>query len=177
MNNLNYIKSYENYSNELKTLINEGLYDAGQNKLNRAFLNMGPIPLSNGEYIKPLDIVTAVKNAIDFLASEYRTYFSFVKYNVNIIYLINCPQCRTMAVDANMNMYMDVLFIYKNLKMDKELIGAVIMHEIFHILYNHIERGKNHEKSDLLLRCNVDQLDQTPRDLHPRFRLRVSVGR
>ena len=143
MNNLNYLKSYENYSNELKTIINEGLYDAGQNKLNRAFLNMGPIPLSNGEYIKPLDIVTAVKNAIDFLASEYRTYFSFVKYNVNIIYLINCPQCRTMAVDANMNMYMDVLFIYKNLKMDKELIGAVIMHEIFHILYNHIERGKN----------------------------------
>ena len=143
MNNLNYLKSYENYSNELKTIINEGLYDAGQNKLNRAFLNMGPIPLSNGEYIKPLAIVTAVKNAIDFLASEYRTYFSFVKYNVNIIYLINCPQCRTMAVDANMNMYMDVLFIYKNLKMDKELIGAVIMHEIFHILYNHIERGKN----------------------------------
>ena len=143
MNNLNYIKSYENYSNELKTLINEGLYDAGQNSLNRAFLKMDEIPLSNGESIKPRDIVIAVKNAIDFLASEYRTYFSFVKYNVNIIYLINCPQCRTMAVDANMNMYMDVLFIYKNLKMDKELIGAVIMHEIFHILYNHIERGKN----------------------------------
>ena len=143
MNNLNYLKSYENYSNELKTLINEGLYDAGQNKFNRAFLKMDEIPLSNGESIKPRDIVIAVKNAIDFLASEYRTYFSFVKYNVNIIYLINCPQCRTMAVDANMNMYMDVLFIYKNLKMDKELIGAVIMHEIFHILYNHIERGKN----------------------------------
>ena len=143
MNNLNYLKSYENYSNELKTLINEGLYDAGQNSLNRAFLKMDEIPLSNGESIKPRDIVIAVKNAIDFLASEYRTYFSFVKYNVNIIYLINCPQCRTMAVDANMNMYMDVLFIYKNLKMDKELIGAVIMHEIFHILYNHIERGKN----------------------------------
>ena len=143
MNNLNYIKSYENYSNELKTIINEGLEDAGQDSLNRAFLNMGPIPLSNGKSIKPRDIVIAVQKAIDFLASEYRTYFSFVRDNVNIIYLINCPQCRTMAVDANMNMYMDVLFIYKNLKMDPELIGAVIMHEIFHILYNHIERGKN----------------------------------
>ena len=142
MNNLNYLKSYENYSNELKTIINEGLYDAGQNKLNRAFLKMGKIPLSNGESINPLDIVTAVQNAIDFLSEEYRTYLSFAE-NVNIIYLINCPQCRTMAVDANMNMYMDVLFIYKNLKMDKELIAAVIMHEIFHIIYNHIERGKN----------------------------------
>ena len=142
MNNLNYLKSYENYSNELQTIINEGLLDAGQNKLNRAFLNMGPIPLSNGEYINPKDIVDIIKETIMFLSEEYRTYFSFVK-DVNIIYLINCSQCRTMAVDANMNMYMDVLFIYKNLKMDKELIGAVIMHEIFHIIYNHIERGKN----------------------------------
>ena len=142
MNNLNYIKSYENYSNELKTLINEGFNDAGQDKLNRAFMKMGPIPLSNGESIKPRDIINAVQNAIDFLSEEYRTYLSFAE-NVNIIYLINCPQCRTMAVDANMNMYMDVLFIYKNLKMDKELIAAVIMHEIFHIIYNHIERGKN----------------------------------
>ena len=142
MNNLKYLKSYEDYRNELKTIINEGLLDAGQNKLNRAFLNMGPIPLSNGEFINPKDIVEVIKKTIMFLSEEYRTYFSFVK-DVNIIYLINCSQCRTMAVDEHMNMYMDVLFIYKNLKMDIELIGAVIMHEIFHIIYNHIERGKN----------------------------------
>ena len=142
MNNLNYLKSYENYSDELQTIINEGLLEAGQNKLNNAFRNMGPIPLSNGEFINPQDIINVIKETIMFLSEEYRTYFSFVK-DVNIIYLINCSQCRTMAVDANMNMYMDVLFIYKNLKMDKELIGAVIMHEIFHIIYNHIERGKN----------------------------------
>ena len=29
----------------------------------------------------------------------------------------------------------------------------------------HIERGKNHENSNLLVRFHVDQLDQTPRYL------------
>ena len=42
-----------------------------------------------------------------------------------------------------MNLYMNASFIYNVLGMDKELIGAVIMHEVFHCLFNHIERGKN----------------------------------
>lgn len=136
---LSYLKNFNDYTSYV---LNESLGDAGQKAINRAFLNMNEIPLSNGEIIYPKDIVKVVNEAISWIAEEFRTYYSFAK-DCNIIYLVNEPRCDTMAVDQYLNMYMDVLFIYKNLKMNPELVAAVIMHEILHVVYNHIERGKN----------------------------------
>lgn len=141
MKNLEYLipfKDFEGYGYKL----NESLGDAGQTAINRAFINMPDIPLTNGEFLKPKEIVSVVQDAIKWISDEFRTYYSFAR-NCNIIYLVNCPDCTTMAVDQYMNMYMDALFIYKTLKMDPQLVAAVIMHEIFHVVYNHIERGKN----------------------------------
>ena len=140
MNNLKNLRTFDDFKEYYS--LNESLGDNGQTAINRAFLNMGDIPLSNGEVIKPRDIVKVVNDAIIWIATEFRTYYSFAK-DCNIIYLINDPDCDTMAVDEHMNMYMDVLFIYHNLKMDKYWVAAIIMHEILHVVYNHIERGKN----------------------------------
>jgi predicted metal-dependent peptidase len=139
MEKLQYLKPFNEFDNRM---IYEGLGDAGQKQINRAFLNMGKIPLSNGKFIVPLEIVKVVSDAISWISSEFRTYYTFAR-DANIIYVINDPSCKTMAVDQYMNMYMDVLFIYSRLQMNPELVAAVIMHEIFHVVYNHIERGKN----------------------------------
>ena len=142
MERLTYLKDFNSYNTYLQNKLNEGLMDSGMTAVNRAFRNLGEIPLSNGDVIRPDDIIKVVSDAIQWIYVEFRTYFSFAE-DANIIYLVNCPDCRTMAVDEHMNMYMDVLFIYNTLKMDKELVAAVIMHEILHVVYNHIERGKN----------------------------------
>ena len=92
--------------------------------------------------IKPKDIVKVVDEAVSWIAEEFRTYYSFAK-DCNIIYMINNPDCQTMCVDQYMNIFMDVLFIYNNLKMNPLYVATIIMHEIFHVIYNHIERGKN----------------------------------
>ena len=140
MNKLNYLKDFNTFSSSLK--LNESLGDAGQKAINRAFMNMADIPLTNGEFLRPKDVVKVVSEAIDWIGTEFRTYYSFAR-DCNIIYLVNCPDCNTMAVDAHMNMFMDALFVYRDLKMNPQLVATVIMHEIFHVVYNHIERGKN----------------------------------
>ena len=139
MNKLTYLKSFNDFT---PYMLNESLGDAGQKAINRAFLNMGDIKLSNGDVIKPKDIVKVVDEAVSWVAEEFRTYYSFAK-DCNIIYMINNPDCQTMCVDQYMNIFMDVLFIYNNLKMNPLYVATIIMHEIFHVIYNHIERGKN----------------------------------
>ena len=139
MNKLTYLKSFNDFT---PYMLNESLGDAGQKAINRVFLNMGDIKLSNGDVIKPKDIVKVVDEAVSWIAEEFRTYYSFAK-DCNIIYMINNPDCQTMCVDQYMNIFMDVLFIYNNLKMNPLYVATIIMHEIFHVIYNHIERGKN----------------------------------
>ena len=140
MSELTFLKSFDNYV--LENPLYESLGDGGQTSINRAFLNRGPIPLSNGETINPRDIVKVVTDAVTWIAVEFRTYYSFAR-DANIIYVVNDPRCTTMAVDQYLNIYMDVLFIYNDLQMNTEYVAAIIMHEIFHVVYNHIERGKN----------------------------------
>lgn len=140
MKKLNYLTPFDEFKYE--DMVFESLGDAGQRAINRAFMNMPDIPLTNGEFLKPKDIVKVVSEAIDWIGTEFRTYYSFAR-DCNIIYLVNNRDCQTMAVDQYMNMYMDALFVYRDLKMNPQLIAAVIMHEIFHVVYNHIERGKN----------------------------------
>lgn len=142
MNQLDYLKKFDNFVKECYPMLNESLNDGSQSIINQAFIKRPPIKLTNGETIYPKQIVKAVSDAINYLADDFHRTFQFVS-RINIIYLCGNKKCKTMCVDEHMNMYMDAIFIYHTLKMDKELIGAVIMHEVFHILFNHIERGKN----------------------------------
>lgn len=139
--NLTYIKNYDSFTRENCQELLEGIQDGGANIVNKAFIEHGPIALSNGEFIEPKDIVKVVREAInDYLSYNWGSFFSFVK-NFTIIYIWNDPKCKTMCVDNHLNIFMDVLFIYKKLKMDPKLIGTVIMHEVFHVVYNHLDRG------------------------------------
>lgn len=139
---MNYIKDYDSFTVSDCVSINEGIQDGGATVINKAFIEHGPIELSNGEFIEPKEIVNVVKKTInEYLAYNWGSFFSFVK-NFTIIYIWNDPNCHTMCVDNHLNIYMDALFIYRDLKMDPKLIGAVIMHEIFHVVYNHLERGR-----------------------------------
>lgn len=133
------IKHYDEYI----TILNEDLVHGEQSALNRAFMNGGPIKFMDGSSVTPKEIVNAVNNALMWLNSEFSRTFTFAKNTLNIIYLAHSNKIKTMAVDKNMNLYMNVGFIYHDLKMDKELIAAVIMHEVFHALFNHIDRGTN----------------------------------
>lgn len=124
-------------------VLNEDLVHGEQSALNRAFINGGPIEFEDGSSVTPKEIVAAVNSALMWLNSEYSRTFTFAKNTLNIIYLAHSNKIKTMAVDKNMNLYMNAGFVFHSLKMDKELIAAVIMHEVFHALFNHIDRGSN----------------------------------
>ena len=133
------IKKFDDYV----IALNEDLVHGEQSALNKAFINGGPIEFEDGSSVTPKEIVTAVNSALMWLNSEYSRTFTFAKNTLNIIYLAHSRKIKTMAVDKNMNLYMNAGFIFHTLKMDKELIAAVIMHEVFHALFNHIDRGSN----------------------------------
>ena len=120
----------------------ESLTNGDQSICNKAFAKGAPIFFSNGKSVTPREIVDVVTDAIKYLSEDFSRTFRFAQ-RINIIFLRDSERIKTMAVDEHMNLYMNASFIYNFLKMNKELIGAVIMHEVFHCLFNHIERGKN----------------------------------
>lgn len=153
-----YIKDYDSFTKEDCQILTEGLLDKGSHRLSKAFSKLKEIPLSNGEYLKPADVVKWVNEAISYMRWEWGSFYSFVQ-NFTIVYIINDPEITTMAVDGHFNMYIDAVFVYNlvhayssegNTEKDKKdaynkglaLVGAVIMHEVFHIVFNHIERGE-----------------------------------
>lgn len=140
MRNLSNIRDFDSYI-EYHSL-NESLTDGSQSVCNKAFINGGIITFADGTSVHPKEIVNAVNEALTYLADQYARTFKFGN-RLNIIYLAHSTKFKTMAVDQYMNLYMNAGFIFHTLKMDKHLIAAVIMHEVLHVLFNHIERGKN----------------------------------
>ena len=138
MNDLVNIKTYDEF-----LAINEDLSNEEQSVCNRAFVNGGPIELADGTTVSPKEIVKAVSNAFMWLSTEFPTTYTFASDTLTIIFLAHSRKIKTMAVDKHMNLYMNAEFIHNVLKMDKYLIGAVIMHEAFHALFDHIDRSKN----------------------------------
>ena len=134
------IKDYDTF---VEHLLDESLLDGSQSVCNKAFLNLGTITFADGSSVTTREIVQVVEDALAYLRSEYRKTFIFGDETLNIVYLAHSNRYKTMAVDAHMNMYLNAGFVFHILKMDKVLIASVIMHEVFHALFNHIERGKN----------------------------------
>ena len=140
MKDLLNIKDYDEF---VEHLLDESLLDGSQSACNKAFLNLGTITFADGSSVTTREIVQAVEDALAYLRSDFRKTFIFGDETLNIVYLAHSQKYKTMAVDAHMNMYLNAGFVYHILKMDKVLIASVIMHEVFHALFNHIERGKN----------------------------------
>lgn len=134
------IKDYDTF---VEHLLDESLLDGSQSACNKAFLNLGTITFADGSSVTTREIVQVVEDALAYLRSEYRKTFIFGDETLNIVYLAHSKKYKTMAVDSHMNMYLNAGFVFHNLKMDKILIASVILHEVFHALFNHIERGKN----------------------------------
>ena len=138
MSGLKNLKALEDY------LLEESLlYGAEQNICNLAFRKCGKIKMYDGKEVDPDEIIYVVKKALSFLMNQYTKTFAFAEKTMNIIYLAHSNEIKTMAVDRHMHLYMNAEFVYGVLKMDPDLIAAVIMHEILHAVYNHLERGKN----------------------------------
>ena len=153
------IKDYDTF---VEHLLDERLvYDDSQSACNRAFLNLGTITFADGSSVTTREIVQVVEDALAYLRSQYRKTFIFGDETLNIVYLAHSKKYKTMAVDSHMNMYLNAGFVFHNLKMDKILIAAVILHEVFHALFNHIERGKN-----WLVAKGKPQNEQTWHDLN-----------
>lgn len=132
---LRYIKDYDTFMT-----VNEGLVDSARN-VGKAFAESGPRMMSNGDTVDPAEIVKVVDDAIDTLSYHFSSFFYFVR-NFTIIYFWHHPDVDTMAVDDHMNMYICAPFIKYGLKMDPELVAAVIFHEILHVAFRHVERGQ-----------------------------------
>ena len=139
-NILTNIKDFDEYVEYYP--INEGLRDGSQSKCNQIFSKGPTIKFSDGQSVEPAEIVKVVNDAINYLAEDFQTTFRFAQ-RINIIFLRYSSKIKTMAVDENMNMYINASFVYHTLQMNKELVAVVIMHEVMHVLFNHIERGKN----------------------------------
>ena len=84
---MNYIQDFDSFKITDCITLNEGIQDGGANAVNKAFINHGPIELSNGEFIYPKDIVNIVRKTInEYLSYNWGSFFSFVK-NFTIIYI------------------------------------------------------------------------------------------
>lgn len=137
MYNYSYLKDFKDFNS-----VNESLTNGSQSVCNQAFINGGIITFSDGNSVHPKEIVKVCDDAINELAEDFSRTFKFVS-RINIIFLRESSRIKTMAVDKNMNMYINASFVYHTLQMNKEYVGAVIMHEVFHVLYDHIQRGSN----------------------------------
>lgn len=138
MDKMNEIMDFGTYS----CVVNESLSDGMQTTCNKAFINFGMIEMPDGNKVDPKDIVDVVNKAISYIASEFAKTFKLGN-RMNIILLPHSSKYKTMAVDQYLNLYMNATFIYGPLNMNYRLVAAVITHEIFHVLFNHIERGQN----------------------------------
>lgn len=136
------------YIQDFDSFINEGLMDNG-NIIKETFIKKGSrtviVKNENGKTetitIEPGEVIKTVEDAVDSLSFDFGSFFDFVS-EFTIIYFWFDKHCKTMCVDDHMNIYISVPFVKVALEMNKELIRAVIMHEILHVAFNHLERGK-----------------------------------
>lgn len=135
---LNYLKDFDTFTFDEMSL-NESLLENSE-VITRRFLEGGPRETTKG-IVYPEEIVNTVEAAIKSISFNLSGFYYFVK-NFTIIYFWNHPKIHTMAVDDHMNIYICSPYVKFGLHLDVDLVKTVIMHEILHIAFNHIERGE-----------------------------------
>ena len=134
---LNNLMSFDIYK-----IMNEDLSGSSQRRSDKIFSSKGEITLSDGTVINAADIVNVVQQAVTDIKLNWLSFYKFAK-GATIFYTYNNPRCQTMYVNSDLQIHVSANFIYHVLKMDVELVEAILMHEIFHIIYDHLNRGNN----------------------------------
>lgn len=126
--------------------LNEDLRGRAQRISNDAFRRQGEITLSSGAVINAGDVVDVVTAALDEIAYDWSHIYRYAR-SASIVYVYNNSKCDTMCVSRELVITISANYVHDVLKMDKDLVLAILMHEIFHVLYDHLERGTNWAKS------------------------------
>lgn len=134
---LNNLMSFDIYK-----VVNEDLSGRSQRKSDEIFASKGDLQLASGAVVNARDVVNVVKDAVDEIKMEWTSFYNFAK-SATIFYTYNNPQCPTMYVTNTLEIHVSANYVHDTLKMDKDLVMAILMHEIFHVVYNHIQRGMN----------------------------------
>ena len=134
---LNNLMSFDIYK-----AVNEDLSGRSQRKSDEIFASKGDLQLASGAVVNARDIVNVVKDAVDEIKMEWTSFYNFAK-SATIFYTYNNPQCPTMYVTNTLEIHVSANYVHDTLKMDKDLVMAILMHEIFHVVYDHIQRGLN----------------------------------
>jgi hypothetical protein len=93
--------------------------------------------------VETKDIVKVVTDAMFKISSEYRFFYSYIKYS-KIFFIPNYPSSmgiNTMAVDQKKNLWINAHFVYNTCKMKKERVFGILFHELMHNFFKHVEKG------------------------------------
>lgn len=138
--NVGVMPKYDLYDN----IVLDRLYNieckTSQRKIDKLFSDKDVVQLPNGRDVKAWRIVHLVKDALELL-KERTSYYSR-RYTSKWLILYTCDNSitKTFAFDANSNIYINVGFIHSVLKMDVELVYAMLFQIYHHDLYEHFKR-------------------------------------
>lgn len=140
------------YGNIYGRRLNESEVTDFSNGNTESIVRIGKYPIYVDSLKRVVDvdlkvIVNAVNDALADLSTEYEFMYEYIKWSRPQYVLANpgLKECthKTMAVDEDGNLWMNVHFIYNNLDCDKKKIAGIIFHELMHNFLNHIERSKD----------------------------------
>lgn len=143
------IKNFDSFDDYI---LMESIGSQSVRRANPSFANRKVIKFSDDpkDSVTPDEIIDIVERAIDGIHNRYPKLFKYAQ-KLNVILLPKSEKIETMAVDGGLNLYISASFVFHTLRMDVHLVSAIILHEIFHVFYDHITRGKEwlrkHQKS------------------------------
>ena len=91
--------------------------------------------------VKTPDIIGVVNDARYHLQKKY-PYLHLYLRSYKIMYIPVWPSkiCKTMCVDGNYNLWINMSYIYNECNMDKNKVFGILFHELFHIFLEHLIR-------------------------------------
>lgn len=107
-----------------------------QREIDKLFTDKEVVKLPNGREVKTWKIVHLVKDAFKQLKYVSRNYID----KWLIFYTCDNSITETFALDTNSNVYINVCFIHDVLRMDAELVYAMLFQIYRHDLYEHFKR-------------------------------------
>ena len=98
-----------------------------------------------GQYVKvkTSDIISVVNDARLFMQKKY-PYLHLFLQSYKIMYIPIEPSkskiCKTMCVDGNNNLWINMHYIYNDCEMNRDRVFGILFHEMFHIFLEHLIR-------------------------------------
>lgn len=111
-----------------------------QNEIDQMFEDEGMLEFSEGGQVEARRIVSVVKRVLQRIKQEHeRVHHKYLRKSI-ILYTYNDQNVKTMCVDECNNIYVSANFLYNALKMDEELIYALLMSATYRISKNSFVR-------------------------------------